>query len=122
MQINKNVECFVNLRVILHRGQANLPCIIPILVYVLPKQAHPLFSFIFPFLSSRAERHESNFQAVISVSSISYSHDTLFILILFLPFFLFSLIFICFFSAVSSGTSLWNLYPLAATGVQFPEE
>lgn len=35
----KNLECFTNLCVILVQGHVNLLCIIPILVYVLPKQA-----------------------------------------------------------------------------------
>ena len=35
------MEHLLNLHVILAQGHANLFCIIPILVYVLPKQAHP---------------------------------------------------------------------------------
>ena len=35
----KNMERFTNLRVILAQGHANLLCIVPILVYVLPKRA-----------------------------------------------------------------------------------
>ena len=34
---SKNMERFTNLRVILVQGHANLLCIVPILVYVLPK-------------------------------------------------------------------------------------
>src|SRR6218665_2835869 len=34
----KNMERFTNLHVILAQGHANLLCIVPILVYVLPKQ------------------------------------------------------------------------------------
>ena len=35
----KNMERFTNLRVILAQGHANLLCIVPILVYLLPKRA-----------------------------------------------------------------------------------
>ena len=43
---SKNMERFTNLHVILAQGwHANLLCIVPILVYVLPKRA-PYFSFI----------------------------------------------------------------------------
>ena len=38
-----NMEQFMDLRVILHRGHANLLCIVPILVYVLPKRALDLY-------------------------------------------------------------------------------
>ena len=33
----KNMEHFTNLHVILEKGHANLLCIVPVLVYVLPK-------------------------------------------------------------------------------------
>lgn len=35
----KNMECFTNLHAILVQGHVNLLCIVPLLVYVLPKQA-----------------------------------------------------------------------------------
>ena len=34
---SKNMECFMNLHVILHRGHANLLCMAPVLVYALLK-------------------------------------------------------------------------------------
>ena len=43
------MECFMNLRVVLGRGHANL-CIIPILASVLPKQALLSYFFIVSLL------------------------------------------------------------------------